>query len=196
MSSDPVTGRFVPTPRGQKTEKMRQEETRLGVKFEDDYREKVLNGDWGQKRFARRWRVGSRSLIFGRLRKGRRSWIEMLGLPSNRELAVVQERSMTKGCARCAADISLEKAHWIPRRDDGPHSWWNVIDLCPNCHTRLDNDDKDVVRDVEEIVLLKAVRRLLEHKGELAVRKQLVDVCTSIVTKQVSLKAASDKQSR
>lgn len=60
---DPVTGRFVPTPRGQKAEKMQQEETRLGVRFEDDYLQKVVNGEWGQKRFSQRWHAG-RSLIF------------------------------------------------------------------------------------------------------------------------------------
>jgi hypothetical protein len=184
---DPITGRFVSTPRGQKTEKMRQEETRLGVKFEDDYFEKVMNGDWGQKRFSKRWHVGNKSLIFGKLHDGRRSWIEMLDLPSYRQNAAVQkERSNTKGCARCGtADVFLEKAHWIPRRYGGPDSWWNLIDLCPTCHTRLDNDDKQVVRDIEEIALVKAVRRLLEQKDELAVRKQLVDICTAIVTRQV-----------
>jgi hypothetical protein len=187
VTLDPATGRFVRTPRRQKTEKMRQEETRLGVKFEDDYLEKVVNGDWGQKRFSKRWNVGNKSLIFRKPHDGRRSWIEILGLPSYRQHAAVQkERSNPIGCARCgAADVSLEKAHWIPRRDGGTASWWNVIDLCPNCHTRLDNYDKQIVRDIEEIVLVKAMRRLLEQKDELALRKQLVDICTAIVTRQV-----------
>ncbi len=97
---------------------MRQEETRLGVRFEDDYLEKVMNGEWGQKRFSNRWHV-RRSLIFRRLQGGRRSWIEMLDLPSpsNRDFGVEKERSK-KGCAVCgAANAVLEKAHWIPRRD-------------------------------------------------------------------------------
>jgi 5-methylcytosine-specific restriction endonuclease McrA len=187
VTLDPVTGRFVPTPRGQKTEKMRREETRLGVKFEDDYLEKVVNGDWGQKRFSNRWRVGNRSSIFGKLHGGRRSWVEMLSLPSNREQgAIREERSNTKGCAICgAANVSLEKAHWIPAHDGGPATWWNRVALCPTCHTRLDNDDRQAVRDVEEVVLLKAVRRLLEQKDEMVLRKQLVDICAAIVTRQV-----------
>lgn len=187
VTLDPVTGRFVPTPPGQKTEKMRQEETRLGVKFEDDYVEKVLKGDWGQKRFSKRWRVGNRSLIFGKSHDGRRSWIQMLGLPSYRQQAAIhRQRGDTTRCVRCgAADVSLERAHWIPRRDGGPASWWNLIDLCPTCHTRLDNDDKQVVCDIEELVLLKAVRRLLEEKNELVCRKQLAEICIAIVTRQV-----------
>lgn len=111
----------------------------------------------------------------------------MLGLPSpsNRDFAVEKERSK-KGCAICgAANVVLEKAHWIPRRDGGPASWWNLIALCPTCHTLLDNDDKQAVRDVKEVVLLKAVRRLLEQKDELVLRKQLVDTCTAIVTRRV-----------
>jgi hypothetical protein len=146
VTLDPASGRFVPTPRGQKTEKMRQEETRLGVKFEDDYLEKMVKGDWGQKRFSNRWRVGNRSSIFGKLPDGRRSWVEMLGLPSYRQ---------------------------------------HVATLCPTCHTRLDNEDTQVVGDIKEIVLVKAVRRLLQQKDELALRKQLVDICTAIITRQV-----------
>jgi 5-methylcytosine-specific restriction endonuclease McrA len=187
VTLDPATGRFVPTPRGERTEKMRQEETRLGVRFEDDYLEKMVNGDWGQKRFSKRWHVGNKSVIFGKPHDGRRSWTEILGLPPYRQQdGVPRERSNAKKCARCgAADVSSEKAHWIARRDGGPAHWWNLIDLCPTCHTRLDNDDKQVVRDIEEIVLAKAVRRLLEQKDERAIRKRLVDICTAIVTRQV-----------
>ncbi len=186
VTLDPATGRFLPTPRGQKTEKMRQEEARLGVKFEDDYLGKVMNGAWGQKRFSKRWHVGNKSVIFGKLHGGRRSWIEMLDLPRYRPHGPQNVPSSAKGCARCgAADVLLEKAHWIPRRDGGPASWWNLIALCPTCHAQLDDDDKQAVRDVEEIVLVKAIRRLLEQRDELVLRKQLVDICTGIVTRQV-----------
>jgi len=187
VSLDPVTGRFVPVSRGQKTEKMRQEEDRLGVKFEDDYFEKMVNGDWGQKRFSKRWHVGNKSLIFGNQQNGRRSWIEILGLPSYRQHgAVHKERGDSNGCARCGrADVPLEKAHWIPRHNGGPASWWNLVALCPSCHTQLDNDDRQARREVEELVLLKAVRRLLEEKDEGVLRKQLVDISTAIITRQV-----------
>ena len=188
VTLDPITGRFVPTPPGQKTEKMRQEESRLGVKFEDDYLEKVVEGDWGQKRFSKRWHVGNKSVIFGRLHSGRRSWVQMLDLPSPsyRDLRFEKGQSNTKGCALCgAANVPLEKAHWISNREGGPASWWNLIGLCRNCHGRLDNHDRQIVRDVEEIVLLKAVRRLLEQKDELVLRKQLVDTCTAIVRRRV-----------
>lgn len=185
VTLDAVTGRFVATPRGQKTEKMRQEETRLGVRFEDDYLEKVVNGEWGQKRFSKRWHV-QRSLIF-RKQKGRRCWIEMLELPSlSNRVHAVEEELAKKGCPICgAANVALEKAHWIPRRAGGPASWWNLVALCPTCHTRLDNDDKQVVRDVQGVVLLKAVRRLLEQRKELVLREHLVGICTAIITRQV-----------
>ena len=78
--TDPKTKQFLPIPKGEKPPKMKIMEKELGVNFEDDYREKYLNGDFGQKRFATRWRV-KKSQIFSRsMRGGRRSWIQMLDL--------------------------------------------------------------------------------------------------------------------
>src|SRR5215472_2196456 len=59
---------------------MLEVEAMIGTTLEDDYRTQYLYGDLGQKRLANRWGVG-RPLIFGDLRGGRRSWIQMLGLP-------------------------------------------------------------------------------------------------------------------
>jgi hypothetical protein len=93
----PQTGRFLATPAGQKTDKMLREENRLGCNFEDDYKEKILEGDWGQKRFSTRWNVTHKELIFGRnLRGGRRSWVQMLNLPYREgvsEVIVPKEKS-------------------------------------------------------------------------------------------------------
>src|SRR5215813_7546878 len=71
---------FKRTPDGVKTKRMLEVEDKIGTTLEDDYINQYLYGDLGQKRLANRWEVG-RALIFGDLRGGRRSWIQMLGLP-------------------------------------------------------------------------------------------------------------------
>ncbi|HUO17532.1 MAG TPA: HNH endonuclease signature motif containing protein [Verrucomicrobiae bacterium] len=111
----------------------------------------------------------------------------MLGLPRAGHNPAPPKGDNAKTCARCHADVPLERAHWIARRDSGPSDSWNLVDLCPNCHTLLDNGDEDVVREVKEIVLLKAVRKLLEQSDELALRKELVDTCTAITMRQAKI---------
>src|SRR6516162_3232365 len=71
---------FKRTPDGEKTKRMLEVEGKIGTTLEDDYQTQYLNGDLGQKRLANRWGV-TRNQIFGSHRDGRRSWIEMLGLP-------------------------------------------------------------------------------------------------------------------
>ena len=71
---------FKRTPDGVKTKRMLEVEDKIGTTLEDDYRTQYLYGDLGQKRLANRWGV-QRALIFSRLPDGRRSWIQMLGLP-------------------------------------------------------------------------------------------------------------------
>ena len=71
---------FKRTPDGEKTKRMLEVEGKIRTTLEDDYQTQYINGDLGQKRLANRWGV-TRNQIFGSHRDGRRSWIEMLGLP-------------------------------------------------------------------------------------------------------------------
>jgi hypothetical protein len=188
VSLDPVSGRFLPTPTGEKTEKMLQEELRLGVKFEDDYKEKIIEGDWGQKKFSHRWNIRNKALIFGKnQRGGRRSWIQILNLPSypgSTESTPVG--IVLKGCERCGiTDITLEGAHWIWDKDGGPNTWYNIVDLCPNCHTLLDSGDINITEDVKEILLLRVTRKLLEKSDSIALRKDLLKYCKMIIERKV-----------
>ena len=90
---------FKRTPDGVKTKRMLEVEDEIGTTLEEDYRTQYLNGDLGQKRLADRWGV-QRNQIFARLSGGRRSWIQMLGLPKGpRHHEAVQSGHRKKGRA-------------------------------------------------------------------------------------------------
>lgn len=76
---DRITGKYIST--SGKTKKMLKMEKELGVKFEDDYKEKYLGKKMNKSTFAKRWRV-SRTLLFDKtLRKyGRKTWVERVSL--------------------------------------------------------------------------------------------------------------------
>jgi hypothetical protein len=108
------TGQFLPTPKGQKTPKMKEVERHLGRTLEEDFHEYHLEKGWGQKRIANRWGV-PRNLIFSTsTRGGRRSWVTMLDLPVRRlEKDVIrmtnpQTQPPHVKCAEHSKNISME----------------------------------------------------------------------------------------
>jgi len=77
---DKKTKRFIGVEG--KTQKMLDEEKRLGVRFEDDYKKYYEEGDMSQGEFAKRWRT-SRTLIFDKYlkrTKGRACWLDRLNI--------------------------------------------------------------------------------------------------------------------
>lgn len=162
-------GRFLKIPLGQKFNKILKEEKRLGVLFEDDYKEKYLHdGGMGQKRFSERWRA-SRSWIFSN-HNGRTSWIDQLGLPKKNNSVDVLFHKFTSACEfpDCNYDRSM-KCHWIDKAHGGPNKPWNIINACPNHHDQLDNiaknnELKGLPLSADDLKILDQAKQILnEH---------------------------------
>jgi hypothetical protein len=158
---------FKRTPEGTKTPRMLEVEARIGRPLEDDYREFYLEGNYGQKKLANRWGV-KRGLIFGTLRDGRRNWVQMLGLiTKGGRSGSIGRDSKRQGCELCGTDdVPLERAHWIPANERGTTSPQNIVLLCPNCHTKLDQvGDPKAIEGIRAALLVREARKLLETKS-------------------------------
>lgn len=183
---DRETGRFLPVPPGEKPSKMKEMEKKLGVKFEKDYKDLYLDCKMGQKLFARRWEVSSKSLIFSRNLPGsRRSWIQMLNLPF-RDLKKYHNNGSRDSkfyCELCKIkDISLDKAHWVENAKGGSSKSFNILNLCPNCHRKLDRGDGLIIDNARAVLLTREVRKLIDsEKDEMLLRKRLVELCEKIL---------------
>lgn len=181
---DPINGRFLATPKGQKTPKMLFMEKELGVKFEDDYKNQYLSGRLGQKRFATRW-SSSKGLIFANnLRGGRRSWVEMLELPRRDESAVAGlNKKVGPICECCGEKVpSLDGAHWVERANGGTAEPSNIAKLCPNCHRKLDRDDLKTTEDVRAALLYRVSKNILDNSGDkIKTKSELVEKVTPII---------------
>ena len=179
---DPKTGQFIPIPKGEKPPKMKDMEKKLGLDFIEDYKKCYLNGELGQKRFAQRWGV-SRNLIFANsLRGGRRSWVQMLDLekrgnPTKQKGGKIK----TKGCEICGKNMSLDKAHWKKHTRGGSTKAENILNLCPNCHRKLDRGDKYTTEKGREALLFRETRKILDSRITDETPKNLLDLCTQII---------------
>lgn len=180
--------RFKRTPAGVKTARMLEVEALIGATLEDDYKAYYLDGGWGQKRLAARWRV-ARGQIFGQHRDGRRNWVQMLNLP--RKGNADGEKSsgrLSKACEICRTDdIGLEGAHWIPARDGGSTRAENILKLCPNCHNRLDIlADPSTVKRAREVLLLRAAEALLRSTSsrDEDMQRRFLALCSSIIERR------------
>jgi hypothetical protein len=179
---DPETGQFTPVPKGEKPPKMKDMEKKLGLDFVEDYNTNYLNGDLGQKRFARRWGV-SRNLIFANnLRGGRRSWIQMLDLEKK---GVSKEENIedieTEGCEICGERVTLDRAHWKEHTKGGSAKAENILNLCPNCHRKLDRGDKVTTEKGREILLFRETKKIFEKNTTEKTPRELLDISTRII---------------
>lgn len=181
---DPKTGRFLATPKGQKTQKMISMEKELGVSFEEDYKNQYLSGKLGQKRFSARWSC-SRSLIFSsNLRRGRRSWIQMLELPKkNSELIMGNKGKLKLKCEACGEEtISLDGAHWVEKAKRGLDGSSNIAKICPNCHRKLDRNDLKTIEAVRSALMYRVVNGIILKGGSKdVVSLELIEKCTPII---------------
>lgn len=156
---------------------MLEKEKQLGIKFEDDYKELYLTGEIGQKRFSSRWGVGGKSLIFGRnLRGGRRSWAQMLELPGYKNSDKNEKAVTSLACEICGkSNVTLENAHWIENSNQGEAKWYNIIKLCPNHHTQLDDSHRATTESVRAALLLRVVKKMLDsRKNEKELKAELL----------------------
>ena len=179
---DEETGQFIPVPRGEKPPKMKDMEEKLDMDFIEDYKKNYLNGELGQKRFAQRWGV-SRNLIFANnLRGGRRSWVQMLDLEKRGDSTRQKNKEVeTKGCEICGEKVSLDKAHWKEHTKGGNTKAENILNLCPNCHRKLDRGDKDTREKGREVLLFREARKIFDKKVTEKTPKQFLDLCTQII---------------
>ena len=182
---DKKTGRFLPITLGKKPQKMKDMEKVLHVKFEKDYKDFYLSEKMGQKLFARRWGASSKNLIFAKnLRGHRRSWVQMLDLPS-RDKKFLNNKPKIVGsyCELCGEkDCSLDKAHWVENAEKGSSKSFNILNLCPNCHRKLDRGDNLVTQNAKAILLTRETRKLINsEKDEKLLRQHLVELCEKIL---------------
>jgi hypothetical protein len=182
---DPKTGQFIPIPKGEKPPKMKVMEEKLDLDFIEDYKKNYLNGDLGQKRFARRWGVSKNQIFANNLRGGRRSWFQMLGL-EKKGVSTKQksEEIEIKGCEICGEKMPLERAHWKEYAKGGSAKAENILNLCPNCHTKLDGGNKDITEKGREILLFRETQKILDGKITNETPKKLLDLCTQIISER------------
>jgi len=174
---------FKPIPDGVKTPKMIQVEQRIGRALEHDYGLNYLHGTMGQKRLASRWGV-PRALIFGPLAGRRRSWAQRLCLAKKAMHSVPDRReNAARGCEICRnTDVPPESAHWIAKRDGGTSSPFNILKLCPNCHSLLDREDEVTTGHACAILLWRAAESFVSKAERGAqVQQQFLELCTSII---------------
>jgi hypothetical protein len=185
---DRRTGRFLPTPPGTKTKKMLEVERRLGRTLEEDYQEYYIERRWGQKLMADRWGV-KRTLIFREFKNGRRSWVQMLNLPVRRNGESSVEETVTphplKQCEVCESqETKVQEAHWVSKEQLGKKPY-NILLLCPNCHSKLDRGDEPMVSKCGEVLLFKSMKRLLvEAENSNHGRRRLWEVAKAIIFRQ------------
>ena len=179
------SGQFIRTPSGVKTPRMLEVEAQLGRSLEEDYREYYIKKEWGQTRLANRWGVRKATVFSRSLRGGRRSWSEMLGLPVRRASGQSGTKAATlarPACEICGwAEGKLDGAHFIPRASGGPRGW-NILQLCPNCHRRLDSGDREVLLKAKEVLLMREASRLLDETHNPAeARRKLLRLAKQVV---------------
>jgi 5-methylcytosine-specific restriction endonuclease McrA len=181
-------GRFLPTPRGKKTAKMIEIEKKLGKTLEEDFDDFYVKRKWGQKRLANRWGV-PRNLIFAKnLRGKRRSWSQMLNLPVRllEKEKLGEEKIQDQGCEICLeTDIALDRAHWVAASKGGSNRTYNILNLCPNCHRKLDNEDEKTVRQAKETLLFREVKKIIQnHPDTQLSKKKLRRLCEAIIKRK------------
>jgi len=178
---------FQPTPPGTKTALMLKVERRLGVSLEDDYRRHYIEMDWGQRRLANRWRVQRSTIFGGRLRARKRTWVQILALPTKSTNTEPQDAPVHEppACELCGADdVPLEGAHWISASEGGSATRTNILRLCPNCHTRLDvANDENTTERARAVLLFRAAKDFLERNANPTphTHSHFIALCASII---------------
>lgn len=187
---DPKTGRWLPLAKGERPPKMKEMENKLCLKFEDDYKKQYLSGKMGQLRFAKRWGT-TKGMIFGHGPAAKRNcWIIQLKLKKRNTNNSPKNNSKNKKviCEICGIDnVTLDKAHWIDNAKGGPRHQWNILNLCPNCHRKVDIDrDSKTINAMEKAILSKAVKFLYEKENQKKnYRDKLLKICKAIINRKI-----------
>tara|TARA_Y100000294_G_scaffold111022_1_gene102868 strand:- start:28 stop:627 length:600 start_codon:yes stop_codon:yes gene_type:complete len=182
MSRDKISGQFLKTKKGTKTRKMLEVEKRLSriegrkITLQQDYKDKYLKGDFGQKKLADRWHV-ARGQIFKAGRGGRQSWIDILSLPKKNAENVKHgaPSSVSRLCELCNDDAPLQKAHWIPNSKGGPNKAWNLIKLCGSCHSKFDlRGNKELGLKILKTILKREIIKIITNEKQESYQKDKI----------------------
>ena len=159
--------KFVRTPKGEKTLKMREAEKRIRRTLEKDFQEYYVEKGWGYRKLANRWGVSKDTICTNRGRA--RSWVEMLSLPARREFSETASKTKTTSYPTCeicnTSDVGLDEAHWFANAHGGRKKSYNILKLCPNCHRKLDRDDPIMIELCREKLLFREVKKLIEDNS-------------------------------
>jgi hypothetical protein len=173
--------KFVRTPTGEKTAKMREVEKRIGRTLEEDFQEYYVVKGWGYRRLGKRWGVDHNVICVSRKRSSFRSWVEVLNLPVRRESSGKDSQIISSPtCEICGVnDVGLDEAHWFASTHGGSTKSYNVLKLCPNCHRKLDRDDPVTTELCREKLLFREVKKIIESNS--ATPKRLKNLIEAIL---------------
>ncbi len=177
-------GRFSKIPLGIKTPKMLEVEKRLGCYLEEDFKEYYDKKNWSQKKMAERWQV-PRGLIFQDVKRGNKiSWVTRLNLIKKPEGK--PDNSKKHFCEICEVSFpSLQKAHWISHKEGGSTNYYNILELCPNCHHRLDKYDEGT--DKALITLFSRSMKTFFAKGNFSFdeKREALKIANQIIKRKI-----------
>lgn len=177
-------GAFKKTPEGIKTKKMIAVEIDLGRTLQEDYMDFYFNGEHGQRALAQRWGVKRTTIFQDEPEKSRTSWVTMLRLP--RKIENTPSPVVKKGCEICN-ETPIEKAHWIDEAKRGGRQFYNIIDLCPTHHKKLEREHDEVTyTKAETILFYRSMKKLfLKHKHSEHEKREILRIAKEIIYKKL-----------
>ena len=180
--TDPKTGQFVPVPPGEKPPKMIAMEKKLGIDFVDDYYKNYFYSPRGQKLFAARWGVSKNLIFANNLRGNRRSWFQMLNLPKKDLTTHTTTLKLNlRECESCGEQIPLDKAHWKEHVKGGSNKSYNLLNLCPNCHRKLDRGDGEITHKCRKVLLFREIKSFNRTDYTEKKAETLLSICENII---------------
>ena len=85
-------------------------------------------------------------------------------------------------CEICGEQFSsLDKAHWKENAKGGSTRSNNILNLCPNCHRKLDRGDKEVIEKGRKSLLFREVNKLFQARITKETPDALLELCTRII---------------
>ena len=153
-----TTGRWISYEKGIKTERQKSLEEKLGHSLEEDWQIYYLGKEWGWRKMTQRWGL-HRISLFGDGR-GRQGWVGHLGLKTRKEDADASQIMKTKNpesCEICGeSSAGVEESHYVRAKDGGPKDFFNILNLCPNCHKKLDAGNEKIAWIGKSILMERA----------------------------------------
>src|SRR5882724_11182050 len=108
----------------------------------------------------------------------------MLKLPAKPIRTTSSE--IKRSCEICQEPPPLHNAHWIDRQYNGSTKFYNILDLCPNCHTKLDSGNEDIYTKAQRILFYRSMKKLfVKHQHSEDEKKDLLLIAKQIINKKL-----------